>query len=110
MKLQFKSKQRGVSLLGLAFVGGVLVCVGILGAQAFPTFTEYQAVLKGDREKAKAGSSVVEARTIFDKAAQVDDIKSISGKDLEVTKTVARPPSRLPTPRKSTWPARPTFC
>ena len=84
MKLQFKSKQRGVPLLGLAFVGGVLVCVGILGAQAFPTFTEYQAVLKAV-EKAKAGSSVVEARTIFDKAAQVDDIKSISGKDLEVT-------------------------
>jgi len=46
---------------------------------------EYQAVLKAV-ERAKAGSSPAEVRTIFDKAAQVDDIKSITGKDLEVTR------------------------
>jgi hypothetical protein len=53
--------------------------VGVLGAQAFPTFIEYQAALKAI-DKAKAGSNPVAdvRRSIFDKAAQIDDIKSIS--------------------------------
>ena len=37
-------------------------------------------------KKAAAGSTVADVRSIFDKAAQIDDITSISGKDLEVGK------------------------
>ena len=36
--------------------------------------------------KARDGGSVAEVRALFDKAAQIDDIKSISGRDIEVTK------------------------
>lgn len=86
MRLQNKPRQLGVSLLGLVFVVAVLAFVGAMGAQAFPTFMEYQAAVKAI-EKAKAGgSSPVEVRNAFDRAAQIDDIKSITGKDLEVTK------------------------
>ena len=81
----FKSKQRGISFIGILFVGGVLVFGGIIGAQVFPTLIEYQAVNKAV-VKSKDGKSVAEVRTIFDKASQIDDIKSITGKDLEVTK------------------------
>ena len=85
MKEQFKSREGGFSLLGFLFVVGVLACVGVLGAQAFPTVLEYQAALKAV-QKASAGNTVLEVKTIFDKAAQIDDIKSIEGKDLMVTK------------------------
>lgn len=81
----FKSKQRGVSFIGILFVGGVLVFAGIVGAQVLPTFIEYQAISKA-ADKSKDGSSVAEVRKTFDKAAQIDDIKSITGKDLEVNK------------------------
>jgi Tfp pilus assembly major pilin PilA len=84
MKFQLKS-QGGFSLLGFLFVVGVLACVGVLGAQAFPTVLEYQAALKAV-QKASAGSTVLEVKTIFDKAAQIDDINSIQGRDLVVTK------------------------
>ncbi|MBC7647552.1 MAG: DUF4845 domain-containing protein [Vitreoscilla sp.] len=80
-----KSKQRGISLIGILFVGGVLVFVGIVGAQVVPTFTEFKAVEKA-ATKAKDGSSVAEVRSTFDKAAQIDDIKAVTGKDIEVTK------------------------
>jgi hypothetical protein len=80
-----KHRQRGISFIGLLFVGGILVCGGILAAQVFPTLVEYQAILKA-AGKAREGGTVGEARSIFDKAAQIDDIKSITGKDLEVTK------------------------
>ena len=85
MKDQLKSCQGGFSLLGFLFVGGVLASLGILGAQAFPTVLEYQAALKAV-QKASAGNTVGEVKTIFDKAAQIDDINSIAGKDLTVTK------------------------
>ncbi|MGY8902966.1 MAG: DUF4845 domain-containing protein [Burkholderiales bacterium] len=85
MKLQSKFNQRGVSLIGILFVGGVLVVAGVVGAQALPTFLEYQIILKATNKAALAGSAA-EARANFDKAAQIDDIKSIRGKDLDVTK------------------------
>ena len=85
MKDQIKSRQGGFSLLGMLFVVGVLASLGVLGAQAFPTVLEYQAALKAV-QKASAGNTVAEVKSIFDKAAQIDDINSISGKDLLVTK------------------------
>ena len=85
MKLRLLSKQSGISFVGLLFVVGVLACLGVLGAQAFPTVVEFQAVQKA-AQKASAGGTVAEVRQIFQKAADVDDIKSITGKDLDVTK------------------------
>ncbi len=82
---QGRSKQRGITFLGLIFVGAVLAVAGVVVAQLVPTLIEYQAVNKAVN-KARDGNTVPEVRALFDKAAQVDDIKSISGKDLEVTK------------------------
>ena len=80
-----KHQQRGISFIGLLFVGVVLACAGVLAAQIAPTLIEYQAITKA-ASKAKDGSTVAEVKSIFDKAAQIDDIKSIAGKDLEVSK------------------------
>ncbi|MEP6791378.1 MAG: DUF4845 domain-containing protein [Ramlibacter sp.] len=85
MKLQIKARQHGVSFIGILFVAGVLACIGVLAAQVFPTFMEYQAILKA-AEKAKVGGSVAEVRQIFDKASQIDDFKAITAKDLDITK------------------------
>ncbi|MDB5743304.1 MAG: putative transrane protein [Polaromonas sp.] len=80
-----KSQQRGVSFIGILFVGGVLACGAILAAQVLPTLLEFQAVSQA-ANKASVGTTVPEVRSIFDKAGQIDDIRSISGKDLDVTK------------------------
>ena len=85
MKLGKISGQRGISFIGIVFVGAVLACVGVLGAQAFPTVMEYQSVLKAV-DKVKSSNSPAEARVAFDKAAQIDDIKTITAKDLDITK------------------------
>jgi hypothetical protein len=85
MAVQFRSRQRGMSLVGLIFVGGSLACLGLVAAQVFPTFMEFKAIEKA-ANKAKEGSTVADVRAIFDRASAVDDIKSIQGKDLEVTK------------------------
>ena len=80
-----KYQQQGISFIGLLFVGGVLAVASVLIVQVVPTLIEFQAITKA-ASKATEGGTVAEIRAIFDKAAAVDDIKSISGKDLEVTK------------------------
>lgn len=85
MKVKLKSKQRGITFIGLLFVGAVLAVTGVIVAQLIPTLIEYQAIHKAIN-KSREGGSVAEVRTIFDKAAQIDDIHSIAGKDLEITK------------------------
>ncbi|HRK38396.1 MAG TPA: DUF4845 domain-containing protein [Burkholderiaceae bacterium] len=80
-----KQRQRGVTFLGMITFGAIVAFVGIMGAQVFPTYTEYLTIQKAVN-KAAVGATVAEVRSIFDKAASVDYITSISGKDLEVTK------------------------
>ncbi len=80
-----KHQQRGISFIGILFVGAVLACTGIVAAQVLPTLMEFQAITKA-ATKAAAGNTVAEVRSIFDKAGQIDDIHSISGKDLDVSK------------------------
>ncbi len=85
MTVHSRSKQRGITFFGLIFVGGVLAVTGVVLAQVFPTFVEYQAILKA-ANKSKDGSSVAEIRSNFDKAASIDNFTAIGGKDLDVTK------------------------
>jgi len=86
MASSLKSRQRGLSFIGMLFVGGVLAVTGVVVAQVIPTAIEYQAVLKAAKKAANEGNTVAEVRSIFDKAASIDNISSISGKDLEVGK------------------------
>lgn len=80
-----KNQQSGMSLIGFLFVGGVLACTGVVAAQVLPTLIEFQAINKA-ANKAAAGNTVAEVRSIFDKAGAIDDIHSVSGKDLQVSK------------------------
>lgn len=77
--------QRGISFIGLLFVGIVLACVGVVMAQVIPTLIEYQAIDKAVN-KAQEGSTVPEVRSIFERAQAIDDFQSVRGKDLDVKK------------------------
>jgi hypothetical protein len=79
-----RSTQRGGMLLPLIFVG-ILVYVGVLGAQVFPTFLEYQGIIKACK-KAAEGNTVAEVRSLYEKNTVVEDIKSVGPKDIEVIK------------------------
>lgn len=80
-----RQHQRGITFLGMIVVGGVLVSGAILGMQVFPTYIEFLAVKKAV-QKASAGNTVPEVRSIFDKATQIDAISTIAAKDLDVSK------------------------
>ena len=80
-----RSRQRGLSFFGLIFVGLFAVAAFAIGGQSVPIFLEYTSAKKAI-EKAKIESTVPGVRAAFDRAAAIDDITSIKGSDLEVTK------------------------
>ena len=84
--MKLKRQQRGLTFLSLVVVGTLLALAGLVAAQVFPTYLEYMAVQKAVK-KASAGSTVAEVRSIFDKTAAIDDIRTITGKDLAVGKS-----------------------
>ncbi len=86
MAVPSKSKQRGITFIGLLFVSAVLAMAGVVAAQVFPTALEFMAVQKAAQKAAKEGQTPAEIRTIFDKASAIDDIKSITSKDLDISK------------------------
>ena len=86
MRNKLNSRQRGISFFGLIVVMVVLALVGLVGAQVFPTVLEYQTIQKAANKAAKEGNTVAEVRAIFNRAVDIDNITSIAGKDLEVTK------------------------
>lgn len=85
MTTQLRSRQAGISFIGLVFVAAILAMGGVVAAQVFPTAVEFIAVQRAV-QKASTGQSVAEIRDIFDKAASIDDIKSISAKEIDVSK------------------------
>lgn len=80
-----KSRQRGMSIVTLIFILAVLAAVGTVVLKALPSFLEYQAVLRAVN-KVKSEPTPAAIRDSFNRFIQVDDIVSISGKDLTITK------------------------
>jgi hypothetical protein len=84
--MRIKSKQRGMTFIGMLFFGGIVACLFVVGAQVFPTVLEFMAIKKAAQKAANESGSVAEVRGSFDRAGAIDAISSITGKDLDVTK------------------------
>ena len=78
--------QRGVSLSGLIVVLAVVFGVAVLGMKVFPSINEYRAVKNGIESAKRQGGTPQQMRTAFNKAADINMIKSVEGKDLIIGK------------------------
>lgn len=78
--------QGGISFIGLLFVAIVLGSLVLVGMRVFPTYMEYIAIGKAVDKASGDGATVADIRRSFDRSAEVEDIHSITGKDLEVSK------------------------
>ena len=85
MPFSLRAHQRGITFFGLLFNAALFGMLGVVAAQVVPTYIEYHAVTRA-AEAARLGQTPMEARDLFDKNAAINDIKSISGKDIEVGK------------------------
>ena len=84
-----RKKQLGVSLIGLMVVSAFLITLAIVGLKLTPSYIEFFAVKKAVNalaNEAKGGATAAEIKRSFDRRATIDDINSIKGADLDVTK------------------------
>jgi hypothetical protein len=83
-----RSRQRGVTLFGLAFWGIIIGFFAYVLMVCLPTVNEYLTIQRAIDTIAKSNpATVAEARMAFDKQKQVDyGIVEVSGKDLQITK------------------------
>jgi hypothetical protein len=83
---QLPKRQRGLSIVGLIFIGGIVVVLLLVGARLVPAITEYIAIERAVQKIKNEATTVPEIRSAFDRHAVIDDIKSISSRDLDITK------------------------
>ena len=87
-------KQTGLSLSSLLWWSVILVFVAILGLKVAPFYLEYYSVKKNltviAKEAATQGADLNQIRTSFVKRAQIDNITSVTSKDIRITKESGR--------------------
>jgi len=85
-----RQRQQGVTLIGVIVVGMLLVLLTIAGMKVLPDVIEYYTILKDAKAVVQApasrGATVSEIRQDYDKRAMIDDITSIQGADLDISK------------------------
>jgi type II secretory pathway pseudopilin PulG len=81
-----KTRQEGISLVGLILLLAVLGLALVLGMKILPTYTEYRAIKNAIVTAKAAGGSVAEIQKSFDANATTGYISSISGRDLVIEK------------------------
>jgi len=82
-------KQRGVSLMGLIITLGVLGFIAVMAAKLLPSYVEYFGVKKIFAAMVQNGDTkgtVPEIRRAYDTRNAIEDVKSVQGSDLEVTR------------------------
>lgn len=79
-------RQRGLSLVVLLFVGLIVVALLMLGAKLVPAVVEYIAIERAVQKIKNEANTVGEIRAAFDRYATIDGIKSITSRDLDITK------------------------
>lgn len=85
MYLPAKSKQRGMSFIGVVLLGFVLVVIFAIAGRSAPMWSEYFTIKKAV-QKASLESTPNAVRASFDRTAAVDYIDSINGNDLIISK------------------------
>jgi len=84
-----RTSQHGVSLLGLIFFGILFIIVGLLAVKLAPSYIEFFSIKKAINavgSEARGGASPAEIRKSFAAHATIDDISSVTEKDLEISK------------------------
>lgn len=79
-------RQRGMSLVGLVFIGLIVVALLALGFKLVPAVIEYIAIERAVQKIRNEGSTVRDIQAAFERHATIDDITSISSRDLDITK------------------------
>lgn len=84
-------KQTGATLMGMLFIGILLVFVALIGLKLFPAYQQYfsvKTIIRGMKQEV-GSMSKTEIIQSFDRRADAGYITVIAGKDLEIGKNAS---------------------
>jgi hypothetical protein len=88
-KMNKRTAQRGLSMMGFLFVAAVAVAVVMIGFRTLPSYIEYftvKKVMQKTLQDAPEPFSLNKFRSDFDLKASADYIDSVRGIDIDVVK------------------------
>ncbi|OWW19410.1 DUF4845 domain-containing protein [Noviherbaspirillum denitrificans] len=77
----------GLSLVGFLFGIIIVALLAVLGMKVVPTVVEFTAIKKAMTNARNTGTTVKEIQDSFDRQRDTSYIESVTGKDLEITRT-----------------------
>ncbi|MBL8378201.1 MAG: DUF4845 domain-containing protein [Burkholderiales bacterium] len=80
------ARARGVSMLGILFICVAIVLVAVGALKVIPSYLEFRNIRAAAVAARDGGKTVVDIQKAFDRAAQINDITTLSGKDLDIAK------------------------
>jgi hypothetical protein len=81
--------ERGLSLIGFVFMLAILGLVLVVGFKLLPTYIEnysLKSVLASMVRSGETKGTVAEIKRAFDRRADIADVHSVKGEDLDITK------------------------
>lgn len=92
-KFDFTAKtQRGLGFLSVLVILALVIILGGTGMKSAPALIEYMAIQRAINQIATEGTEGArEIQRAFDRYAAIDDIETISGRDLIIAKTQNEP-------------------
>ena len=90
-KHYFAGAERGVSLTGLIAVLVVLGIAAVFALKLFPAYLEYNTIKDAVAKAKEAGGTPREMQAAFERNAGINDVKSVRGRDLVITRDSGEP-------------------
>lgn len=83
-----RTRQPGVSLMGLIIVLVILAVVALFGMKVIPSYMEFRGIKNAIQAIAreKPNGSPAEIRKSFEARSNIDDFQSVKASDLDVSK------------------------
>ena len=83
-------RQRGLSLVMMILIVGIIAMVAVLAVKVFPDVEEYYAALASAKavamDPASKNATVADIRRSFDTRKSIDNVKAVTGADLDISK------------------------
>jgi Domain of unknown function (DUF4845) len=81
-----RRRQTGVSLMALIFGFAILVIVAIFAMKVVPSYMEYRSAKAAVEILGRTGGSPADIRRGWESRSAIDNITTVSAKDLEITR------------------------
>lgn len=88
-----RTSQQGLSLISVLIVGAFAAFVLLIAFRTVPAINEYMAVeriVKILAEEGDNGAAAMQLRQSFDRRGQIDDVSTVRGADLAISKQAGK--------------------